>query len=820
MSRKDIAPGKPEPELAQHNTQAFSSGIIKDVPASRIPDSALADGENIVIFPGYYEGRLGSTYSGELPAGRDVVVSIANGIVTLLSGLVSEDDVSNYLVVNGVRYEIIRYTDSFTFEISSSISATPFVSAQIQGKLNLWEWHTVEKRFIVMIGSAIYSVDHTMNDWRRLVCLSNQEPNNTISGFAILDNDSAIVSNSAGLFKIWLRGQNQYVYKINCHVPNVRIQDFQDGSLYEYGFIYSAARILGNGIINRLSPAVIETESGTNGADTNNRDYARIEIDYPIGPGVETFMRLTCAPLSGIYVSAEAWASIADGYFLIDVNGAVIEVFCNFTNARTMLDVAETIQTGMQAFHPFLTCSYVPASGRLIIDTGREPGSTLGYITASGSGTDISAHTAGTALAGAVVETLPINSGIVVGPLRVPQISLSGVSPEYQWHYTHFPIYRTKDKANQYKQPDKNEPWFNDPERYIWEYDLRICAAFSAARTGSVVVASVGIFEQADVGSILKWDNGDRDEITEYVNSTTVIVNGGDYYYGGDYTGYCCIGDGRVFGCSQAGTTVTAALANFSSADERKTVYFADGGKAVIVDYVSPTSVIVDVDIDRALQGLTLDPEWRNYYSAISDDVLTSRQTVLLCNNRWLSAMPNANICAASPGYLHTAVRNGSDIMYCQLIPGHEYLAGYYNILYQKNTDIRDSIQKLLITPNQIIALCTKSTWRAPTNQSQYFTIPTTATVVASIGGFDIVDDSIGCFDWGSVAEVENGKYIMITSEPGGVGIRLFDGYSFGPNLLDDHSGMSKYRRYFEQLQKATKGIYDGQSGYIVFGRA
>jgi hypothetical protein len=111
-------------------------------------------------------------------------------------------------------------------------------------------------------------------------------------------------------------------------------------------------------------------------------------------------------------------------------------------------------------------------------------------------------------------------------------------------------------------------------------------------------------------------------------------------------------------------------------------------------------------------------------------------------------------------------------------------------------------------------------TWYGPINASETITLPEVNAVIPLLGGIDVLDSAIGCFDFGSIQNVENGAYVMLTAEASGVGIRLFDGYQYGPNLLEvGKIGHTTLMRDLDQLQKATASLYDAIMGYVVWGR-
>lgn len=408
----------------------------------------------------------------------------------------------------------------------------------------------------------------------------------------------------------------------------------------------------------------------------------------------------------------------------------------------------------------------------------------------------------------------------VVGPLYVPIVN--NTDPvEYQRHFTHFPIYRTLDKDNKYQQGDI-ESKLNDPQRFIWTKDLRICAAFLARKFNGHVLATYGEFEPADVGSTLEWENGDRDTITEYIAEDEVVIS--HTLYPDVETGLmaCVIGNGRVLRAAQVGTTITRVAGDtFTSADVGKTITSSTGYRSVILAYINANSVTVHDDQDKVEQGFTLDPTHRHYCDTVTDSTLNSRTRDLVCAVRFLEPMPNVNDGVIAPGFMITAVRNEKKLYYCAWADNYEYTASFYYAGYQFSTKIKNNIQKLLMCPNRLAILCQDNkTWYGPINASETITLPEVNAVIPLLGGIDILDTAIGCFDFGSVQPVENGAYVMLTAEASGVGIRLFNGYSFGENLLEvGKTGHTTLMRDLDQLQKATASLYDAIMGYVVWGR-
>jgi hypothetical protein len=281
------------------------------------------------------------------------------------------------------------------------------------------------------------------------------------------------------------------------------------------------------------------------------------------------------------------------------------------------------------------------------------------------------------------------------------------------------------------------------------------------------------------------------------------------------------IGNGRVMRAFQSGTTVTVTHGDlFTAADERKPIYWADGQRSIIVSYIDANNVTVTDDASRNSQGLTIDPTYRHYNDTVADEQLRTRQSSLLCRVRFYEAMSPANEGLIVPGFALACARGQSKIEYCSIVDGYKYTIGFHNKGYQIITKIDDDIRKLLLFPNKFVAICSSRTWHAPTNTSEFITVENTGVVVSVIGGVDILDNSVGCYDWGSIKETENGKYMVFTNESGGVGLREFDGFAYGANLLEVPGlQQTSYGKEFRKLQQATCAIYDGHAGYLIWGR-
>lgn len=412
----------------------------------------------------------------------------------------------------------------------------------------------------------------------------------------------------------------------------------------------------------------------------------------------------------------------------------------------------------------------------------------------------------------------------IIGQLWIPSV----VGPEttdYEWLFTHYTIYRTLDVQNSYARlgelDNAGSGEFNNPERFVFAKDLRVMGAFYAKKGGGIVTALVGEFEIADVGSILEWDNGDRDEIVAYIDSTHVRHRGAiDRYYEQGYTKAACIGNGRVMRATQTGDIITRSHGSvFSIQDVRKTLQWSDGYRSYVVGFISANQVRVHEKFNREVQGLTLDPRYRYYNDTVTDSQLRSRLTTLLLRSRFWRALPNSNGGVLAPGFMVTYQRNDNVVNYSQMPENYEYLAGYHNPSIQLTKTIKDDVQFMWLFPDRIVAWTTGKTYYSPTNSPGEFITPDVGEVVATIPGFEVLDGDKGLFDRGSIAEIGNGNVQLLTSEPDRVALRQFNGTSYSDDkAFDAGLGQGRMSKDLQEIQHATASLYTPE-GHYIWGR-
>jgi hypothetical protein len=817
--------------------------MIKNAPHDDLPNGALAYLRNANCHPTEIQPRLAtSIYSTikppELEGRTGYLASKSGNIVTSLSGpIFVENDVTNYFVWPGQNGDIHDYIKEYLsptqVRVRDSETRDATNDCWMHAKLNLWKFHYAVRKVVFQYGQDVYVADSI--DIARLtkaICVSQDKPANATSEFAELD-DEGVIFNSNGIFLLDFYPSVPVLFKKNSPCPSESITDvaYDSSRPFRYDYTYAMSRMRGTRLRDRTTDgAIIMQQSGNVALEDQagvKKDWANIWTEKQIGSETQLHGRLTGAALPGASLNAAGyWALVTDGVVRISIDGDTYNVWCDFSTATKMADVAEILQGNIRQYFP--NASVLFGTNRFVVYSGLA-GSTIDYAeSGTGGGTDISgpSYLALSEASGASRQNnVPFVGPAIVQNLRIPTNEITGL-PESHW--THYTIFRSQDSGPYgvipRVAPSALNNGFTDlvPLKIIWTRDVRVAGAFLASRaTGGLVTATLGEFEKADEGTPLVWANGQTDTICEYIDSKNVMVTSGDGYYGGDAaSGACAIGGGRVMLVRQTGYTVTmSAGANFVAADERKTLFMADGSELVITQYVSPNVVLVSESQDRALQGATIDPVWRNFTDTTTDDELRQREDQLHIGplqNRFHEPLPNCNCGTTVPGFLIGAARGESVWHMSQMGPTLKYLSGYYLPSRQKNDKVEGGIQVIRKMPNRLIVITERSTWGGMTNKPQVMELPEFGEFY-SILQTDIVDARLGVVDRGSIEEVDTGLLQMRCSDGS---VRQFDGYKYGEDLtVDTETGQDKVKQDLAECWDSSTAIYGDSIGYILWLR-
>jgi len=788
----------------------FTLGMMDGPPVW--PDGAVNKLVNAVAYPRWVQGRFGTRMYRDnaiphLPGRTHYTGSKSGRTITSADAGFTLDDISNYWVwSDGRNDEIVELISATQVKTRDEFDRDTEYDCHLRGKHNGWIQHKENRLIVAQFGTNFYVAnDLEMSGWTRLVCVDPPlAPNNSTSTFDEFDND-VVCFNSNGTYRLVVDTVIPRFYRFNNNTPAQPVDSVVKTDELPYGrrYIYCAMRLTGETTLrNRgTTGAKIETEAGPNAVDDNKQDYGEVWTRYRIGDNTKTRGRLLgTAVVNAALDAVGVWSIVEDGSFEISINGREHMLHIDFTGVGTMDDVAARIQKVMKIYWPDSTCIYND-DGQFELTSGDVDGSTLDSIGAGTGTVDISSAVY-TNIIGSTPETEIFAQPSTITLLRVP-LKDDGTPHEC---YTHFSIYGTQDVGVNGTDPVTGEG--NDTERYVWLYDLRTCAAFYASKdVDGTVTAHRGQFEAADVGSPLVWEDGDRDTIATYIDETHVTVSRAPYVEDQKEYQAAAIGDGEFTVATQSGDVITREGGGdgFCDLTPGTTIHWSSGYRSIVREVIDCNHVRVWDTGTRVLQGVTWAPRYRNFNDRTDDAVVRSRIKFLSMKNRLWERVPNGNIGRVMPGWMFSGNRGAKRFYYTQLPTEYQYLAGYYFAGYQYNEDVNDAIQSLEEFPNRIVAYCAKSVYAGPTNTSTPFSVPSTGQFINVLNGMQPQEANIGVLDWGSIVDVDTGKQIVVTSEPG---VRVFDGFTFGPNLAETQEGYELVMNYLRGWVRATASAY------------
>lgn len=824
------------------------TGLVKNAPHDEIPRTSVAGLKNAHCYPTEWQPRGGnrivSTFE-QPPAltGRTGYTARKSGVrITATSDIFSLADVSNYWVwpdEPAKHEEIVRYINARQVEVSNSEDRPTTGGCWMHGRLNLWEFHKANRKVVFQWGQEVYVSDWNGANQTKVWCVSADQPANTASTFDEQD-EYGVIFNAQGMFHVSMFGSYPRMFKRNSPSPQILLESNLrlDSRPYRFDYTYGMSRLAGFGIRNRTSEgATILQQSGTTklqGVDTDERDHCTTWKEKPIGDGTKTQGRLICGIILPVYQAPTWWNALAapGGSFKWRVNDReenfVVDFGATGYNVSSMDEVASAIQETVRLAFYDATCTWDGDEKRFVFTSGQMDASTVGYGAEGVGGTDVSGALNMRIEDGAVVQNgYAYTATNEIGLLTIPRIS-DRRNADQEWHWTHYTVYRTENIGIDGAEPrvNKQNAEVYPPLKFTWTYDLRVAAAFyaSADRDG-IITAYQGEFEKADEGSQFHWEDETTDTLGQYIDSTHMRIRavGSEYYDMSRPLQAAAIGGGLVIRATQTGQVVTRISGDsFSSGDLRRTLWSSSGQEMVIIEVLSTNAVRVDSGPDKAVQGFTLRPTRRMFCDTVTDDTLRARQGethVGFLENRFWEEMPTASIGVIFPGFIVTARRNGSLLYYCQMGMSKKYMGGYYLPNRQVNDRVEDSIQSIRKLPTRFIVFCKNTTWGGPTNLSDtnIKKLPQFGYVFAVIY-VDIIDDRVGCLDYGSIAEVDYGILQMRCSDGS---VRQFDGqkYSDRDYTVYPETSQDMIKRQILECWPRSLAIYSAKNnlGYILW---
>jgi hypothetical protein len=355
---------------------------------------------------------------------------------------------------------------------------------------------------------------------------------------------------------------------------------------------------------------------------------------------------------------------------------------------------------------------------------------------------------------------------------------------------------------------------FNDPNRFVWVKDLRTCGAFYGTIVDSVFTATYGEFEACDVGSELEIEDGNSYPISFVTDSTHVTLTlGGDTP--AETPTAAAIGGGKVLRGSLTAGLLTLTHGALSSSDLNNTLFSSYGNKIILSEIVDSTHARTNTPETMLEQGFTCNPVSRKFTDTVPDETLQARKDFYTCRNRFRKPLPSCNVGAVITGFLVAATRGDSKVYYSGIESGFSQFIGQYIPDIQTKDEIKDSIQAMWVFDGVLSVFCSTKTWGCSIGISEFIELPSSTELVAVLPGFKLTDKHRGCLDIDSMSETEDGMIMLVTNEPGGEAMRLFDGIIYSKeNYLSN-----RFSKKFNDTIKKSIAVYDGLLGYVLWRR-
>jgi hypothetical protein len=821
---------KRQDKLKDFKQKNFTA-LYKDMPASEIPEGGVSEAKNVLLQGEEWTVRPGLSAlivdSTNFPTLNSYsAVSKSGDVITSTSETFADSDVGNFFRwVDGTFDLIIAKPTSLTIQVDNS-TANAGTTGTTNGRINASHWFEKTKEIFVLLGQKIYYIGNDIGSWTQVYTDKDVTITNTKSKFEEFE-DSIYLRNETAFLRIDTRTTPYNTTIINTTPPTNYIApnggdtypgEEEETIMSRFGrrYLYSMTKLDGDLTNDRADGTRIIKESGVTIATddaTEARDYAPVWKRWYFGNGVLGYEKTYVAILSSRPYVLFEWFnefSVPSSFLLpVDTNNdGVANITKEVVFQLNMDDFTSGVGNNWRFIEQKLQAacrSAFPEYKYLTVNIDTDNTSVtqiwiyinegnIGTLTPL-SGTTYKNMIGTTSIPNGNVDYIYQNTilgeGDDAAALRMPS---TGANKQRGW--THYSIYSTLTLGPEWRVGDNDT---RNPEYYIWNYDVPVVSVFKitvdhTAMT-AVIASSRGQFIPQDIGAEinLKDNLGFTSylKIIEYVSSTSIKISSSTLAVTGTVWG--AIGaDGGWIRTALANNTNSVEQVGsqaLTSSDLYKTIYWDDGTVGLItdVDTVNGQFDCTDSPNDNAEHGYVVDPFGRNYNDIVSDEVLEARQVDFPLVQRFWQGLPDGDLMSLVPGFMCVADEDATKFYYCNLSIRYQYLAGHYNALYQYDM-VKDAIKELTDMPNQLIIFCANSTWREQINVSETITDDRVGESITVLSGLGVVDKFTGIVNRSGIADFATGQKAVYTNEPG---IRLFDGYKYGPNLLYDEKGNS-----------------------------
>ncbi len=312
--------GKEEFPTIPWEQRNFTS-LYKDAPASTIPNTAVAEARNALLFGERFRGRPGTRVfdlalpiklldinEGASDLRSDYELTKSGTTVTIDNSpgqnFVAGDAGSYIVWPDGVHDLIVSFTSATEVEVfddTANSAADPDFAA-IRGKVNAWTKFEKSEYVFIHIDNRVFYSDYQFSAWTEVINKSGSVlgtpsgyyPADSKSSFDIYD-EYIYLFTSNGHFKIDTNTTPPEMVCINTVIPpntiNLDTENYTisetETDVLKFGrrYLFSMSRQVGSGIDDRSSNRILK-ETGTNayGADRDYIDWEAMYKSVPFEP--------------------------------------------------------------------------------------------------------------------------------------------------------------------------------------------------------------------------------------------------------------------------------------------------------------------------------------------------------------------------------------------------------------------------------------------------------------------------------------------------------------------------------------------------------
>ena len=459
-------------------TQERFDAEYRDIPASELPENAIAKSLNVLLFGEYWMVRPGTAlwsaanlpsvaeekaFSAggaplsplpSLPGRADYAASKSGDIITKTQGdNFTDEDLYRYFEwPEGVRDIIIEIINSNQVKVKSDearTDATEETPARIVGRIFSWIWHDSSRLIFIHIDSRVFYTDWQMRSYTEVLNVSGVDLSCEKS---TMDDYKGFVDvfTSSGIFRIDPKADIIQMYRMNTAVElnpmtgNDRNTQINVGRRY----IYAPCRLDGTGFRNRGTARIMKEMAPNLTKKTGDeyRDFKELYWATEPNSGQNEVAGAGCGgegaylqSLNDIANDIDTFTAVTDGSFQLDVNtpdytGTYNIVNINLSAAESWDDIAAIIQKSMRDQVPELAesfCKYL--ENRFYIFIGiRDYYLARDMATIAGVGTDLTP---------AGYLDMQVDANVYYSTAHVVE-DLMVNNDKDQW--THYSVYGTK----------------------------------------------------------------------------------------------------------------------------------------------------------------------------------------------------------------------------------------------------------------------------------------------------------------------------------------------------------------------------------------